>query len=593
MKASGDKSSKILMTLVEVERNYTSTPFVSAVFAAFVLYLSYESPAETEIGNILKANRVSDSLCRAILGRLGNHWEEYRPLLSAFSQSELGRFIGTAVNGESVFGGRASECASSLPIVDLVIRLLDLKPGDSVCDLGCAAGDFLLRAYSSTSLNAVASRWVGMEVSADAAAIAQIRMFCAGAKVEIRNESVFGKTALSRRFDKVFCDPPIGLRGLPRESEVREFLKEAFPDFPALMPSMSGDWIFAARAAAALKSGGRAVVVLLPSALSDLRGAAFRRYFIRRNLIEAVIELPSKLFSHTTVPVCMVVLGEGHETIKMIRAGDLATPNRRKNVLGDEHVATIAACLESAAPSETDGLDRHLVTVRKDELLSGDCYLDPRLYFAKPVAVPDAVSLGSLIESPKRGATIASHELDKLACKEDTPILYVSSGDITDGILAARLTNLREIPKAYKACCAKEGDIVVSRVLSSGAGFKSAVIDTPSGKTVLPSGNLLVVSVKRDKTDPYFIKACFDSAFGQDYLAGGARGTSVVTLGPRFLEEFPVPALPLSRQREIGKVCRSKAKRLAELRDQLARAKAELVGVLADQAPDCFAETAE
>lgn len=593
MKAGNDKSGKILATLGEVERKHTATPFVSAVFAAFVLYLSYESPEESEIGGILKANRVSESLRRTILERLGAHWDEYRPLLSAFSQAELGRFIGTAVDGESVFSGRASGCASSLPVVDLAIRLLGVEPGDSVCDLGCAAGDFLLRAYSSAPRNAESPRWVGMDVSADAAAIAQIRMFCAGAKVEIRNESVFAKTALSRRFDKVFCDPPIGLRGLPRESEVREFLKEAFPDFPALVPSMSGDWIFAARAAAALKSGGRAVVVLLPSALSDLRGAAFRRYFIRRNLIEAVIELPSKLFSHTTVPVCMVVLGEGHETIKMIRAGDLATPNRRKNVLGDEHVATIAACLESAEASETDGLDRHLVTVRKDELLSGDCYLDPRLYFAKPVAVPDAVSLGSLIESPKRGATIASHELDKLACKEDTPILYVSSGDITDGILAARLTNLREIPKAYQACCAKEGDIVVSRVLSSGAGFKSAVIDTPPGKTVLPSGNLLVLSVDRGKTDPYFIKACLDSAYGQGYLAGGARGTAVVTFGPRLLEEFPVPALPLARQREIGKVCRSKAKRLAELRDQLAAAKAGLAGVLADQAPDCFAEPAE
>lgn len=101
------------------------------------------------------------------------------------------------------------------------------------------------------------------------------------------------------------------------------------------------------------------------------------------------------------------------------------------------------------------------------------------------------------------------------------------------------------------------------------------------------------MSVDRDKSDPYFIKACLDSAYGQGDLAGDARGTAVVTFGSRLLEEFPVPALPLARQREIGKVCRSKAKRLAELRDQLATAKAELAGVLADQAPDCFAETAE
>lgn len=588
VKTNPAKAEKILFALSDVERAHTATPFVSAVFAAFVLYLAHETPEETELGKILDANHVSPSLRHAILDRLGDHWKEYLPLLTSFMQSELADCIRTAVDGEKIFDGRASGCASSLPIVELAVRLLDLKPGDSVCDLGCSVGDFLHRAYSATLTEADAPRLLGSDICADAAAIAEIRMFCDGAKVEIRNESVFSPANLQRRFDKVFCDPPLGVRGLPQDPEVRDFIRESFPDFPELVPSMTGDWIFAARAAAAMRPGGRAVVVLLPSALSDGRGEAFRRFFIRRKLVEAVIELPAKLLSHTAVPVCMLVLGEGNESVKMVRAEDLAYSNRRKNVIGKSHVETIAACLGLAPSFDPKGLDRYRVTVANHVLLKGDCCLAPKRHFAPPVAIRDAIGLGEFLASAKRGAAIASRDLDSLACEEETSFLYISTGDIADGVLAAKLVNLRDIPPAWRPYCAQNGDIVVSRVLASGAGFKSAVVETPPGKTVLPNGNLWVVTVDPEKADPYFVKACLDSDYGQRFLANSSSGTAILTFGYRTLEEFPIPALPLDRQREIGQICREKALRFAELRDRLAAAKADLSRVFADHAADCL-----
>lgn len=589
MKTDIEKAEKLLFTLSDMERAHTSTPFISAVFAAFVLYLSHDAPEETELVGILEANHVSPALRNAIMERLGDHWNEYRPFLTTFMKAELAECIGTAVDGEKVFDGRSSRCASSLPIVELAVRLLDLKPGDTVCDLGCAAGDFIHRAYFSVFTESGGPRVLGSEICADAAAIAEIRMACDDAKVEIRNESFFSETSLPSRFDKVFCDPPLGIRGLPQDSEVRDFIRADFPDFPELVPSMAGDWIFAARAVAAMAPGGRAVVVMLPSALSDGRGEAFRRYFIRRKLVEAVIELPAKLFSHTNVPVCMVVFSEGNESVKMVRAEELAYPNRRKNVIGKSHVETVAACLGLVPSFDPKGLDRYRVSVDGHNLLKGDCCLAPKRHFASPVAIRDAIGLGE-IAATKRGATIASRDLDALACEEETPFLYVSSGDIADGILAARLSNLREMPPAWKPYCAENGDIVISRVLASGAGFKSAVIETPPGKTVLPNGNLWVVTVDREKADPYFIKACLDSEYGQRFLANSSSGTAILTFGYRTLEEFPVPALPLARQRAIGEICRERARRFAELRDQLAAAKAALSGVFAEQAADCLEE---
>ena len=100
-----------------------------------------------------------------------------------------------------------------------------------------------------------------------------------------------------------------------------------------------------------------------------------------------------------------------------------------------------------------------------------------------------------------------------------------------------------------------------------------------------------MVTVDREKADPYFIKACLDSDYGQRFLANNSSGTVLLTFGYRTLEEFPIPALPLARQRAIGEICRNRVRRFAELRDQLAVAKAELSGVFAEQAADCLVET--
>lgn len=591
MKTNNEKSNKILWALCDIERAHTATPAVSAVFAAFVLYLAHDTPGETELAGILNAHRISPSLRRVIEDRLGDHWGEYRSRLTTYMKDDLADMIGIAVDGDLLFGGKGDACSSSQPITELAVRLLDLKPGDTVCDFGCATGDFIHRAYYATFTEKGENLIFGYDIRAEAAAVAEIRMACDEAKAEIRNESFFSMDSFPLQCDKVFCDPPLGVRGLAQEPEVREFIQAAFRDFPELVPAMTGDWLFAARAVAGTRIGGRAVVVMPPSAMSDGRGEAFRRYFVQRKLVEAVVELPSKLFPHTNIPLCMVVFSHGNESVKMIRADELADSSRKKNVIGKNHADTIAACLKSAAAGAPQGLDRYRVEVARDALLKGDCCLAPKRHFAPPMTVQNGIPLGHLAKL-ERGATIPAHELDALVCGVETPFLYISSGDINDGVMPANPAYLREIPPEHRADCAQAGDIVISRVQASGAGFKAAVVETAYGKTVLPNGNLWLVRVDRGKTDPYFVKSCLDSDYGQRFLADASTGSMVLTLGARALEQFPVPALPLDRQRKIGELCRARATQYSELRKALATAKADLGRVFEEEcAADCLVET--
>ena len=105
MKTSTENKDKILWTLMDIERSHTSTPYMSAVFAAFVLYLAHEHPDETELKSILATNEVSKTLARVIWEWLGNHWDQYRSLLTAFSKDDLADLL-SSVDGERLAGGK-------------------------------------------------------------------------------------------------------------------------------------------------------------------------------------------------------------------------------------------------------------------------------------------------------------------------------------------------------------------------------------------------------------------------------------------------------------------------------------------------------
>ena len=208
--------------------------------------------------------------------------------------------------------------------------------------------------------------------------------------------------------------------------------------------------------------------------------------------------------------------------------------------------------------------------------------------FADSVTFTKSDKFGNFVKSAKakRGATIPSDELDDLACDSETDCLYVAPGNISDGVIDSNLMNLKEIPEKYKSYCAKTGDIVVSRVSASGAGFKVAVVEAADDKLVLPNGNLLVISIDKGRADPYFIKACLDSDYAQRYLQNFSAGSAVVTLNYKNLENLPIPEMPLERQREIANACRNYARSVAELREKLACAKKALGNVLSEIAPE-------
>lgn len=568
---------------MDFERGYSSKPFAS-VAGAYALLLAQKNPGMTKLPQILKAGRASKSVATFVIECIGDHWEKYLPMLTTYSLDVLAAIIPLMVEGTFQSAGKGMSSSSSQPIAELCTKILALKPGDKLCDLGCAAGDFLRKAYYATKTDDDDNFVTGVEISSDLASVAEIISDVSDVKMRVLNMSMFDERLDTERFDKVMCDAPLAVRGLAKDVNVIRMLGKFFPDFPEVRESITGDWLFAARAVAALKKDGKALSLFCPSAMIDDRNAAIRRFFVSRNLIEAVIELPPNLLQNTAIQTYLVLFSEGNETVKMIRAEELCYSKRRKNVMGKAHIDVIAACLGISASADAKTVERYMMVADKGSLLQGGTELAVKRYFADPVAVKDGIRLGEVIEIARCGAVFTSDMLDRYTCKEDSPYQYLTTKDIVEGFVSPELTNLREIPERARPSCAETGDILISRINTNEGAFRVAVLEVPDGKTIIPNANLLVIRVDKSKCDPYFIKACLDNQYAQRYLDCHATGGTLRTLSYRDLESLPIPNLSLERQREIGLKCRERVQKVLALKTELAAARGSLASVFDEMA---------
>lgn len=578
------KNSAIMWKLYDIERAHAETPYVSAICGAYVLMLGQRYQGVVDLNDILERAELPKRLINYLVEKLAGHWEEYAPLLTVYTEDELCEFLTTTDFTGSL--GFKSGAESSAPIGNLVYEILKPKKGEEVCDLGCCLGDYLRGLYQYMGEDGHETTFVGYDINPDFAAIADIRLRCAGINAEIIWDDFFKTSYASEKFDKVFSNPPMCL-SIRDTTQVADFIRSAFPDFPEIPTSVSSaDWLFVARAAAAMKKGGKAVVVLPASAMMVKQSEPYRRYFLQRNMIESVIELPARLFAYTGISTFMLVLGEGGESVRMIKAEDLCERGRRNNVITADNVREIAAMTKAES---SEGFD-NLAFVKKDDLIADESNLTVHRHFADPVSIRNGVPFGSLVDFARRGAPIGSKELDKLMSDKDGDIFYVSTGNINDGIIDRELMKLRELPAGMQDYCAKNGDLLVSRVMAKSSAFKVAVIELDENKVLLPNGNLLVITLNRNMVDPYFIKAYLETEYAQKYMLNASVGNTVRTLQYKNLEQLPVPKLPLARQRKIGDKCKEAMHNVALAVHQLEASRRALSNVFSESAADCFVE---
>lgn len=280
-------------------------------------------------------------------------------------------------------------------VIKLIVEALDPKPGESVYDPACGSGGMLISSYKHAEdeygrEEADKLFLSGQEINHRTLALAKMNMYIH----DIRNgQLVMGDTLLYpkfkegekvKKFDMVIANPPWNQDGYGEEILKRgEFWRERFPF--GFNSKQSADWAWIQHMTeSANDETGRVGVVIDNGCL--FRGGkerAVRQTMLEKDLIEAVILLPEKLFYNTGAPGAVMILrhdkkSERKNKILFINAGKEFEQHpevRKLNKLGDENIKKIVAAYKSF--SEEVGFSR---AVGIDEIKENDFNLNVTLY---------------------------------------------------------------------------------------------------------------------------------------------------------------------------------------------------------------------
>ncbi len=554
-----------LKTMLEmIERQYSADMFPGMIAGAYTLWLAQKVNAVdvADLGEFLEKNE-EDKLLRDFLGRqLKSHWHEYRRYITAFPADMLQDVILTLKQNNPRFGIESGP----EKLHKLVIDLLGIGNQDGVADFGAGSGDFLLKVHE---MYPDSELWSD-EISEKAQAITAIRAKFMDGKLTVVREDMF--TAKPRKqFDKIFCFPPWGMR-LRNMPSARAFLETQPPSLPLLRGTGSMEWVFALRMLSSLKQNGKAALFMPNGGTFNIPDTPIRKYFIERGMVEAVIELPSRILEYTNVDASIVIFSNDNTHIRMIDATELGTRGRRNTELTDNDIAQIVDALNGKECSIAK------TVCRQDIILNGSI-LNPGRYVKKEIELEHAVDFGSIIREINRGAILTANALDELTSEEPTKYQYLTVSNIKNGIIDDELPYLSNVDKRTARAILQPNDLILSKI---GLPFKVGVAPETLDRQIIANGNLFIIRLNENLADPYYIKAFLESAKGTELLQSIAVGTAMPNLSVEAIRNMKISLPSLEQQRKIAATYKAQMTEVISLQKKLSMAMEKWVHLLDD-----------
>lgn len=238
-------------------------------------------------------------------------------------------------------------------------------------------------------------------------------------KVEISNQAqqIIKEVCIDEgtyKADTIISNPPYSLSWMPVNDERFDGYK--------LAPKSKADYAFILDGIYSLKNSGTTVFILPHGVL--FRGQAegdIRQNLIKNNLLDAVIGLPSNLFTNTGIPVCILVFKKNrvNNDILFIDAQNDFVKDKSKNIMTSEQVLKVIDTYNNRSD-----IDKYSRKVDISEIEENDYNLNIPRYIDnfEPEEIPDAVQLAKELneinrESRTLGLEIAEM-LKQLVCTD-------------------------------------------------------------------------------------------------------------------------------------------------------------------------------
>ena len=256
-------------------------------------------------------------------------------------------------------GKKAGEFFTPAPVSRLLAKLAGPKPGNTICDPACGSGSLLIRAAEEVGSDNFAL--YGQEVNGATWALARMNMFLHAkdaARIEwcdtLNNPTLVEGDHLMK-FDAVVANPPFSLKNWGAENADTDTFKRFWRGVP---PKSKGDYGFITHMIEIAKRHYGRVAVIVPHGVLFRGGSEgqIRQKLIEENLLDAVIGLPSNLFTTTGIPVAILVFdrsreeggpNEDRKDVLFIDASKEFTPGKTQNLLEDSHIGKVLSAYEA------------------------------------------------------------------------------------------------------------------------------------------------------------------------------------------------------------------------------------------------------
>jgi len=370
-----------------------------------------------EIPTALTKTLLDSNACLVLLKAIQPYYS-YEALLAEFEEHSADR--------KNYMQDYTPQCA--LDIIG------GITPGSDVRDVCAGIGGLSLAKFKTD--NTVALRLE--EYSKNAIAFMLLNLLIANIDAEVVEKNVltgeelayykvesaasgFGQVAKvdmlgSKKYDTVISNPPYSQSWVPQMDARFEGYK--------LAPKSKADFAFILDGLYSLNASGTAAFILPHGVL--FRGQAegdIRRKLIEDNLLDAVIGLPSNLFTNTSIPVCILIFKKNrvNKDVLFIDAQKdfVKHKNKNKNIMTAEQVEKVIKAYKGR-----EDIERYSSNISMSTILDNDYNLNIPRYIDsfEPEEIPDAVQLAKELneinrESRTLGLEIAEM-LKQLVCTD-------------------------------------------------------------------------------------------------------------------------------------------------------------------------------
>lgn len=448
-------------------------------------------------------------------------------------------------------------------IKELLVKLFEFNIHENmnIADITCGTGSILSEIINSCNYRKVDFNKInlyGQEINFKIVLICKLNLLFHG----VTNFNIVTKDSLKDpvlyenkyifNADIILSNLPLGLKWNINKICYRQDLKYDLPN------TMNADWVFIQRGISALNSYGKAAFIVTKGTLTRKSESKIREAILNDNLIEAIISLPSNLYTHTSISVEILIINKNkqpnlnNKVLFIDASKDYYKKERGKNVLKSEHINKIINAYQTCSE-----INEYSKIVDISMIEKHNWELDSSLYINNFSAnfKDSKMKILSEVADIKRGLQLSKKDIENGKKSDDNSYYYIKISDINNDIIefnetTEKINNLSENKvQSYEL---KPNDILIS---ARGALIKIAIYEENMPLSVF-SGNILLIRVKQNY-NPYFLKFYLNSTKGKEFISSMQGGATIIALNPNKLKNMLIPDISLKEQNQLAERIKS------------------------------------